>query len=206
LLARFNKSEQSILLCQHIPTDKSVSAYRTSGRDAFKIASRYKSSYSIKKEVIMKHTWTLMLGALLISGHALAADSNAKTAVGGGLGAAAGTALGGVVGGSTGEVVGGAVGGGLGGAVTTKGEGQAGAVIGGAAGGAGGAYVGRKVSGSGTGAVVGAGLGGAGGAVVGKVIDEPAKGEKAYNKKGNSKHKHKHGKGHYKHNHQGHDD
>jgi len=49
------------------------------------------------------------------------------------------------------------------------------------------------VSGTGTGAVVGAGLGGAGGAVVGKVIDEPAKGDRDYNKR---HHKHKRGKGH----------
>lgn len=101
---------------------------------------------------------SLLLAILLISGEAIAENSNAKTAVGGGLGAAAG-----------------AVGGGVGGAVTTKGEGRTGVVIGGAAGGATGAVVGRKVSGSGTGAVIGAGVGGAGGAVVGKVIAEPGK-------------------------------
>lgn len=152
----------------------------------------------------MKNIHAPLLAILLFSGQAMAADSNAKTAVGGGLGAAAGTALGGVVGGSTGEVLGGAVGGGLGGAVTTKGQGQTGAVIGGAAGGAGGAYAGRRVSGTGTGAVVGAGLGGAGGAVLGKVIDEP--GYKASNRSGNRKHKYKRGKGHDKHDHRGHDD
>jgi hypothetical protein len=159
-----------------------------------------------KKEFTMNLINSSLLAILLLSGHAMAADSNAKTAVGGGLGAAAGTAIGGVVGGSTGEVVGGAVGGGVGGAVTTKGEGQTGAIVGGAAGGAGGAYVGRKVSGTGTGAVVGAGLGGAGGAVVGKVIDEPS--PKAGDRKRSYKHgkKHKRGKGHYKHDHKGHDD
>ena len=53
-----------------------------------------------------------LLAILLFSSQVMAADSNAKTAVGGGLGAAAGTAIGGVVGGSTGEILGGAVGGG----------------------------------------------------------------------------------------------
>ena len=133
----------------------------------------------------MKLINSSMLAILLFSGQAMAADSNAKTAVGGGLGAAAGTALGGIVGGSTGEILGGAAGGGLGGAVTTKGEGQTGAVIGGAAGGAGGAFAGRKVSGSGTGAIVGAGLGGAGGAVLGKVIAEPEKSYSNSNGKNN---------------------
>lgn len=115
--------------------------------------------------------------ALLVSitaQHAIAADSNLKTAVGGGLGAAAGTAVGQAVGGNTGGIVGGAVGGGVGGAVTTKGEGRTGAIIGGAAGGATGAAVGQKVGGS-TGAIVGAGAGGAGGAVIGKTIAEPSK-------------------------------
>ena len=54
-----------------------------------------------------------LLVLLLVSGQAVAGDSNAKTAVGGGLGAALGTALGGVVGGRNGEVLGGAVGGGV---------------------------------------------------------------------------------------------
>lgn len=63
----------------------------------------------------MKFTHIQLLAILLFSGHVMAGDSNAKTAVGGGLGAAAGTAIGGIVGGKTGEVVGGAVGGGLGG-------------------------------------------------------------------------------------------
>ena len=62
----------------------------------------------------------LLLATVLFSGQVMAENSNAKTAVGGGLGAAAGTVLGGVVGGSTGEIIGGAVGGGVGGAVTTK--------------------------------------------------------------------------------------
>ena len=156
----------------------------------------------------MKYINSTLLAFLLVStqvtfNSAIAADSNGKTAVGGGLGAAAGTALGGVVGGSTGEVLGGAVGGGLGGAVTTKGKGQTGAVIGGAAGGAGGAYAGRAVSGSGTGAIVGAGLGGAGGATLGKVIAEPSVSARADNRTGyyndDEGHKHKRGKGHYKH-------
>ncbi len=139
---------------------------------------------------------TPLLAILLISpqfyNQAVAEDSNAKTAVGGGLGAAAGTAIGGVVGGSTGEIIGGAVGGGVGGAVTTHGEGKTGAVLGGAAGGATGAVVGRKVSGSGTGAVVGAGVGGAGGAVVGKVIAEPGK---------SSSNEYRHHKRHRRHHH-----
>ena len=79
----------------------------------------------------------VLFSSHLFSSHAMADDSNLKTILGGGIGAAAGTALGGVVGGRTGEVVGGAVGGGLGGAVSTRGEGQTGAMIGGAAGGAG---------------------------------------------------------------------
>jgi hypothetical protein len=138
-------------------------------------------------------TWFSTL-LILASSQAIAGDSNAKTAIGGGLGAITGTAIGGVVGGETGEVVGGAVGGGLGGAVTTKGDGQTGAVIGGAVGGAGGAYVGRKTSDSKTGAIIGSGIGGAVGSVAGKVIDEPAK-PNAKTKNYYSKHK-KHGKGH----------
>ena len=59
------------------------------------------------KEIMMKLINSSMLAILLFSGQAMAADSNAKTAVGGGLGAAAGTALGGIVGGSTGEILGG---------------------------------------------------------------------------------------------------
>lgn len=70
----------------------------------------------------MKLIKVSLLLALLLSGHAMADDSTAKTVLGGGLGAALGTALGGVVGGKNGEVIGGAVGGGVGGAVTTKGE------------------------------------------------------------------------------------
>ena len=148
-----------------------------------------------------------LLTGLLFSCQVMAENSNAKTAVGGGLGAAAGTAIGGIVGGNTGEVVGGAVGGGVGAGVTTKGKGQTGAIVGGAAGGAGGAYVGRQVSGSGTGAVVGAGLGGAGGSVLGKVVTEPRVNKGTTFNRGTKeqyygddnrkhyKHKHKHGNG-----------
>lgn len=146
--------------------------------------------------------------------HAFAADSNLKTAVGGGLGAAAGTAVGQAVGGNTGAIVGGAVGGGVGGAVTTKGEGRTGAIIGGAAGGATGAAVGQKVGGT-TGAIVGAGAGGAGGAVIGKAIAEPSKPESVKRVRDNAVRNddeyygsHKHGKrgrghayGHYKNKH-----
>lgn len=61
----------------------------------------------------MKSLCAIFLGTLFLTTQpSYAEDSNAKTAVGGGLGAAAGTAIGGVVGGKTGEVVGGAVGGG----------------------------------------------------------------------------------------------
>lgn len=56
-----------------------------------------------------------LLFGLLLSGHVMAEDSTAKTAVGGGLGAALGTALGNVVGGKNGEMIGGSV--------TTKGKG-----------------------------------------------------------------------------------
>jgi len=49
----------------------------------------------------MKLINAMLLAALMISAQAMAADSNAKTAIGGGLGAAAGTAIGSVVGGST---------------------------------------------------------------------------------------------------------
>ncbi len=156
--------------------------------------------------------------ALLVSvsaHHAIAADSNLKTAVGGGLGAAAGTAVGQAVGGNTGGIVGGAVGGGVGGAVTTNGEGRTGAIVGGAAGGATGAAIGQKVGGS-TGAIVGAGAGGAGGAVIGKAIAEPSRSasvQPARNKaehyeEGRYKGSNKHGKrgkghayGHYKNKH-----
>ncbi len=155
--------------------------------------------------------------ALLVSitaQHAIAADSNLKTAVGGGLGAAAGTAVGQAVGGNTGGIVGGAVGGGVGGAVTTKGEGRTGAIIGGAAGGGTGAAVGQKVGGS-TGAIVGAGAGGAGGAVIGKAIAEPSRPESVKRVRNNTvryedEHygSHEHGKrrrghayGHYKNKH-----
>ena len=144
-----------------------------------------------EREITMKLINGSLLAILLFSSQVMAENSNAKTAVGGGLGAAVGTALGGVVGGGTGEVLGGAVGGGVGGAVTTKGKGQTGAIVGGAAGGAGGAYVGRKVSGSGTGAVVGAGLGGAGGATLGKVISEPGE-----SSDGKPHRKNKHGRNH----------
>ena len=120
----------------------------------------------------MKKIPIILALLLAVSGTAMAEDSNLKTAVGGGLGAAAGTALGGILGGKNGELIGGAVGGGVGGAVSTRGEGRTGAVLGGAAGGVTGAAVGHKVGGS-TGAIVGAGAGGAGGAVIGKIIAEP---------------------------------
>jgi hypothetical protein len=93
-----------------------------------------------------------------------------KTAVGAGVGGAAGAAVGQAVGGSTGSVIGGAVGGGTGAAVTTKsGEGRTGAIVGGAVGGGAGAAVGQSMGGK-TGAIVGAGVGGATGAVVGRNI------------------------------------
>jgi len=118
------------------------------------------------------NVYGVLLVGFMMSGNAMAENSNLKTAVGGGVGAAAGTAVGQAVGGNTGAIVGAAVGGGVGGAVTTKGEARTGAIIGGAAGGATGAVVGQKVGGS-TGAVVGAGIGGAGGAAIGKAIAEP---------------------------------
>jgi hypothetical protein len=103
----------------------------------------------------------------------LTSNANAqdlKTAVGAGVGGAAGAAVGQAVGGSTGAVVGGAVGGGTGAAVTTKsGEGRTGAIVGGAVGGGAGAAVGQSMGGT-TGAIVGAGVGGATGAVVGRNI------------------------------------
>ncbi len=111
------------------------------------------------------------LSLMFAAGHAFAADSDVKTAVGGGVGAAAGTAIGQAVGGKTGAIVGGAVGGGVGAAATTKGDGKTGAVVGGAVGGAAGAAVGQSVGGK-TGAVVGAGVGGAAGAAVGKNVTE----------------------------------
>lgn len=114
---------------------------------------------------------SLLITLLLICGSAWAADSDVKTAVGGGVGAAAGTAIGQAVGGKTGAIVGGAVGGGAGAAVTTKGDGKTGAIVGGAAGGAAGAAVGQSVGGK-TGAVLGAGVGGAAGAAVGKNVTE----------------------------------
>ena len=95
----------------------------------------YTQHFTQQMDVTMKLINGLLLAILLFSTQAMAGDNNAKTAVGGGLGAAAGTALGGIVGGNGGEVLGGAVGGELGVAVATKGDGQAGAVIGGAAGG-----------------------------------------------------------------------
>jgi len=85
-----------------------------------------------------------------------AGADDASTALGGGLGAAAGAAIGQ----SVSKV---------GGAVSTPGEGQTGAMVGGAVGGATGAAVGKSVGGS-SGAVVGAGVGGAAGAVVGKNV------------------------------------
>jgi hypothetical protein len=104
----------------------------------------------------------------LMSSHAIAQD--AKTAIGAGVGGAAGAAVGQAVGGSTGAVVGGAVGGGTGAAVTTKsGEGRTGAIVGGAVGGGAGAAVGQSVGGK-TGSIVGAGVGGAAGAVVGRNV------------------------------------
>jgi hypothetical protein len=126
-----------------------------------------------KGNCVMKlNVYLALLAGFMLANHAIAENSTLKTAVGGGVGAAAGTAVGQAVGGNTGAIVGAAVGGGVGGAVTTKGDARTGAIIGGAAGGATGAVVGQKVGGS-TGAVVGAGIGGAGGAVIGKAIAEP---------------------------------
>ncbi len=152
--------------------------------------------------------YAVMLASFMLATYAMAENSNVKTAVGGGVGAAAGTMIGQSVGGKTGAIVGAAVGGGVGGAVTTEGEARTGAIIGGVAGGATGAVVGQKVGGS-TGAVVGAGLGGAGGAVIGKTIAEPDKQKstapirkianaqdvESYGDGSHEKYKH-HGKGH----------
>ena len=63
----------------------------------------------------MKNIPIILALLLVVSGSAMAGDSNLKTAVGGGLGAAAGTAVGGILGGKNGELIGGAVGGGVGG-------------------------------------------------------------------------------------------
>jgi hypothetical protein len=103
---------------------------------------------------------------------------DADTAVGGGVGAAAGAMIGQSVGGKTGAIVGGAVGGATGAAVSTSGSGQSGAVVGGAVGGAAGAAVGQAAGGK-TGAVIGAGVGGASGAVIGKNVTETPKAQPA---------------------------
>lgn len=112
-----------------------------------------------------------MLAAAVIalsSTNAMAQDG--ATALGGGLGGAAGAALGQAVGGSKGAVVGGAVGGATGAAVSTPGgQGRTGAIVGGAVGGGAGAAVGQSMGGK-SGAVVGAGVGGAAGAVVGRNV------------------------------------
>lgn len=98
---------------------------------------------------------------------AWAADSTAKTAVGGGLGGAGGALIGNELGGKTGAVVGGAAGGAVGAAATTTGKGRTGAIVGGAVGGGAGAAIGHEVGGT-KGAVVGAGAGGAAGAAIGR--------------------------------------
>ena len=58
------------------------------------------------------------------------AGQKGKTALGSGLGGAAGAVIGKQLGGDTGAVIGGALGGGAGAAVTTKGKGKSGAVVG----------------------------------------------------------------------------
>jgi hypothetical protein len=113
---------------------------------------------------------TLVAATLLALSTTGVTAQDLKTAVGAGVGGAAGAAVGQAVGGSTGSVVGGAVGGATGAAVTTKsGEGRTGAIVGGAVGGGAGAAVGQSMGGT-TGAIVGAGVGGATGAVVGRNI------------------------------------
>lgn len=108
--------------------------------------------------------------ALVVVAAPSATAQDLKTAIGSGVGGAAGAAIGQAVGGSSGAVVGGAVGGGAGAAVTTRGgEGRTGAIIGGAVGGGAGAAVGQSVGGT-TGSIAGAGIGGAAGAVVGRNI------------------------------------
>lgn len=94
------------------------------------------------------------------------AGDTAKTALGGGLGAAAGAAVGQKIGGDKGTIIGGVAGGALGAAATSDGCGKKGAVVGGAIGGGAGAAIGQQ-SGK-NGAIVGAGVGGAAGAAVGK--------------------------------------
>jgi hypothetical protein len=112
-----------------------------------------------------------VISALLLSSVvSLAWADGAKTAIGSGLGGAAGAAVGQTLGGSTGAIVGGAAGGAVGAAATTKGDGRTGAIVGGAVGGGTGAAVGQTVGGS-TGAVVGAGVGGAAGGVIGREVD-----------------------------------
>jgi hypothetical protein len=106
--------------------------------------------------------------AFAVSG-AWAGDSAEKTAIGSGLGGAAGAVLGNAVGGSAGAVVGGAAGGAVGAAATTKGPGRTGAIVGGAVGGGAGAAVGQQVGGT-SGAIVGAGLGGAAGGAIGREV------------------------------------
>lgn len=100
---------------------------------------------------------------------AWAGDSAEKTAIGSGLGGAAGAVVGNAVGGSAGAVVGGAAGGAVGAAATTKGPGRTGAIVGGAVGGGAGAAVGQQVGGT-SGAIVGAGLGGAAGGAIGREV------------------------------------
>lgn len=126
--------------------------------------------YACKAE-IMKHAMKVIyiastFACLLLATGAVKA---AETAVGGGLGGAAGALIGSQLGGKNGAVVGGALGGGVGAAATTSGSGRTGAIVGGAVGGGAGAAVGQKLGGS-TGAVVGAGAGGALGASAGKSL------------------------------------
>jgi hypothetical protein len=108
-----------------------------------------------------------LIAAAALSGTAFGADSNTKTAVGGGLGGAGGAAAGQVIGGKMGGVAGGAIGGAVGAATTTTGEGRSGAILGGAVGGGAGAAVGQSVGGK-TGSIVGAGVAGAAGAAIGR--------------------------------------
>lgn len=113
--------------------------------------------------------WMVAAGLAFAVSAAWAGDSAEKTAIGSGLGGAAGAAVGSALGGKGGAVVGGAAGGAVGAAATTRGPGRTGAVVGGAVGGAAGAAVGQQAGGT-TGAIVGAGLGGAAGGAIGREI------------------------------------
>jgi hypothetical protein len=155
------------------------------------------STTILRKTRMMGISRVVLLTALFAAGHAVAADSDAKTAIGGGIGAVAGTAIGQAVGGNTGGIIGGAVGGGTGAAVTTKGSGKTGAVVGAAVGGGAGAAVGQSMGGK-TGGLIGAGVGGAAGSVVGKSVSENnVKTQAVVYEGGDRRHyEKKHGKGH----------